>query len=196
MKSLNFNMFTIGTGIYFIVVGIIYYLIFNKHHKRNKVEMFEVIKLVTKFYVLITISIGIIFFGIKIIIDTNAYKETRSDVVSGLFLGIIVISSSIINFIFYIKRSLKDFNNEIREKQKKRDLKIGEILELIFFIIFLFTPIWSIPYFINVFDNRNLFIISLIKTLIVACFSAFLLYMLNPLDIKNRMKRKFIKKES
>ena len=74
---------------------------------------------------------------------------------------------------------------EIRESNKKNNIKIGEILQLIFFILFTFTPIWRIPTFIRVFNNKKKLIIEIIKSFLLCIASLFLLILLNPLDIKN-----------
>lgn len=171
-----------------------YYVIFHKHHKRNNVEISELISLVTKFYSLTIISTIIIICGILCIFDANSYKDERREVISRVSLGIVIISATIINYIFYIKRNLKDFNQEIREETKKKTMKIGEILELILFTIFLFFPIIRIPEFIGLFSNKNKFIIEIFKSLLLSVASLFLLYKLNPLDIRNKLGELQMKK--
>jgi hypothetical protein len=191
-ENLNFNFTTIIVGIYLIVLGVIYYLIFHKHHKRNKVELFELVSLVTKFYTLTILSTIIIGFGIYCIINANIYIETRSQVVESLLLGIIIISVTIINYIFYIKRNLQDFNQEVREQNKKTIMKIGEILECICFIICILAPILRLPVFIEVFDNRKKLIFEIIKSFAICIAGIILLFALNPLDIKRFFNKKSI----
>lgn len=193
MFNISNKLIGILFGIYFISVGIIYYFIFRKHHKRNKIEFSELISLVVKFYTTVTVSLVIIAFGIYCIIDANHYKDDRMDVISYLALGIIIISTVIINFIFYIKRSLLDLNPIVREENKKRTLKIGEILELIIFILLIFVPIFRIHNLIEIFDNKKEFIIELVRDIAISCSSIILLVNLNPCKIKENVAKLFKK---
>lgn len=189
-KNININFFSISIGIYLVVLGIIYYIIFHKHHKRNKIEFSELITLVTKFYSITILSTILIIIGIYVIILADYYKEDRNQVIISLILGIIIISATIINYIFYIKRNLKDLDPEIREKEKKNNIKIGEILELIFFTIFIFTPIWRIPEFMNLTEDKKRLVIEIIKSFLLCIASLFVLFSLNPLDIKGKLHKK------
>lgn len=192
----NFDMdfFTIGVGIFLILIGILYYAIFHKHHKKNKVDFSELISLLAKFYSLTIISIIMIILGIYCIISVNSYKEDRSQVVMGIILGIGIISGTIINYIFYIKRNLKDYEPVERELVKKRMIQVGEILELIFFIIFMTMPIWRIPKFIDVFENTKQLIIELLRAFGLSIASIILLFSLNPINIKQKIDN-FLNKE-
>ena len=133
-----------------------------------------------------------IFFGIFCIIDAHSYNDERIEVISRVSLGIIIISITIINFIFYIKRNLKDLDLDlnIREENKKQTMKIGEILELIIFTIFLFMPIWRIPNFIELYQNNKGVIVEILKSIFISLLSLLLLYNLNPMDIKEKIGKK------
>lgn len=186
--NINIDFLTIGLGIFLILIGVLYYILFHKHHKRNKIEFSELISLVTKFYTLTIITIIMIVIGIYCIILSNSYKEDRTQVITGVSLGIIIISGTIIHYIFYIKRHLVDYEQVEREIVKKRILRIGEILELIFFIIFMTMPIWRIPKFIEIFSNRKELIIELLRAFGLSIASTILLFSLNPLNIKQKIK--------
>ena len=54
--------FIIGL-LYVIALGVIYYLLFHKHHKRNKIDFSELITLVTRFYTRTTIAIILVVAG-------------------------------------------------------------------------------------------------------------------------------------
>ena len=186
--NINIDFLTIGLGIFLMLIGVLYYIIFHKHHKRNEIEFSELISLVTKFYTLTIITIIMIAIGIYCIILSNSYKEDRTQVITGVSLGIIIISGTIIHYIFYIKRHLVDYEQVEREMVKKRILQIGEILELIFFIIFITMPIWRIPKFIEIFSNRKELIIELLRAFGLSIASIILLFALNPLNIKQKIK--------
>lgn len=192
-KNLDFNLLALIFGIYFILIGIAYYLIFHKHHKKNKVELDELVSLVTKFYTLIMFSTFMIVLGIFCILNSNNYKDSRTDVILGVSLGIIIIYLAIMNIVFYVKSNLKDLSQEERELTKKAIIKIGEILQIIFFIIFLLMPIWRIPVFIDVYEDRKELFKELIRAFGLSIASIILLIALNPTDFKGKIKRFFNK---
>lgn len=190
LKNVNITTFGVVAGIYVIILGILYYIIFHKHHKRNKIELDELISLVSRFYTRTTISLLLIFAGMYCIVLANEYKDMRSDVISYLALGIAIISITIITYVQYIKGTLRDPNPEIREQTRKATLRIGEILEFIVFTIFVLMPIWCIPYFISLVPQKDLLIKELIKIFAISFASLFLLFALNPLNIKGKLSKK------
>lgn len=191
--NINIDFLTIGLGIFLILIGVLYYAIFHKHHKKNKVDFSELISLLAKFYSLTIMSIIMIILGVYCIISANSYREDRTQVIMGVILGIGIISGTIINYIFYIKRNLKDYEPVEREIVKKRIIQIGEVLELIFFIIFMTMPIWRIPKFIEIFSNRKELIIELLRAFGLSIASIILLFALNPVNIKTKIEDLFNK---
>ncbi len=187
LNVVKFELSTWLIGLYLLVVGIVYYLIFRKHHKRNEVELFELVNLVTKFFVITTVSIIVIVFGIDFILMANQYLETRSDVIAAIITGILLISATIINYIFYLKRALKDYEVVERQENKKRTLQIGEWLQLIFFVIMIFMPIIRIPYFIKVFEDKVELATDIFRSFLISFAAMFVLYNLNPLNIKEKL---------
>ncbi len=127
--------------------------------------------------------------GIFCIIEANSFNEDRTDVIIYVSCGILIISATVINYIFYIKRNLKDLNPDIREKIKKNNIKIGEIIEFIFFIIFALTPIWRIPVFIELFEDKRRLIIEIIKAFTLSIASIILLFSLNPININEKIDK-------
>ena len=119
---IKFELSTWLIGLYIALVGVLYFLIFRKHHKRNEIELFELVSLVTKFFVVTTVSLCIIVFGIDCILWANTNLETRSDVIAGILTGIVLISGTIIYYIFYIKNALKDYEIVERQENKKRNI--------------------------------------------------------------------------
>ncbi len=84
----------------------------------------------------------------------------------------------------------------VREENKKYILKVGEILELIFFTIFCLTPIWRIPAYIGMYKNNQSIVLPIIKSISLSIASIFLMYQLNPLDIKSKFLKNKKDKES
>jgi len=194
LENISITMFSIFAGIYVIVLGIIYYIIFHKHHKRNKIKLDELISLVSRFYTRTTISILLILAGMHCVVLANVYKEERNDVIAFLLLGIFIISITIMTYIQYLKGTLRDPNPELREISRKATLKVGEVLEFIIFVGFILMPIWCIPYFLNLVSQKEKLIKELIKIFAISFASLFLLFSLNPLDIKGKLNRKKKKK--
>lgn len=186
-KLSNFNIATIGIGIYIIILGIMYYIIFHKHHKRNSVEFNELISLLTKYYSLSIISTLLIILGVQCFVFAKQASYDRNEVIIYILTGIFIISVSLINYIFYIKRNLRDYNPVTREHNKEITLKIGEVLEFIIFIIFVLTPILRIPEFIDLFDNKKQMIIEILKSFLLSIAAMILLFNLNPLKIKEKL---------
>lgn len=187
-----FNTYLIFTviGIYVLLCGLAYYLIFREHHKRNKVELGELIELVTKFYSITTISILMICFGIYLFIQAAINRYDLEEVIDNLALGIFIISAVVFNYINYLKNSLKDFNQEIRIENQKKNAKIGQILEIIIFILLALTPIYRIPTFNRLKEYKPELYIEIVKSCLISISSIFLLYNLNPLNIKEKIFKK------
>ncbi len=194
-ENLDFNLMTLLLGMYLILIGVAYYLIFHKHHKRNKVELDELVSLVTKFYSLTMLSTIFICIGFSCIVATATVKYDRREVIIYILAGIAIISITIINYIFYIKKALRDYDQNVRQANKKRTLKIGEVLLFVFLLLFMLMPIWQIPRFMEIEETKTL-IIEIAKSIGVSIASIFLLFMLNPIDIKERISNKFKKTEN
>ena len=193
---IKFDLTTWLAGLYLLAIVVSYWLIFRKHHKRNHVEIFELVNLVTKYFVVTTVSILLIIFGIDCIITANQYIETRRDVIAGVSLGIVIISATIIYYIKYIKSSLIDYDMEVREATNKKSLRIGEILQLICLILIILLPLWRIPYFIKVFDDRKELIIDLVRSFAISFAAMFVLYNMNPLEFREYLSKKFSGEET
>lgn len=187
-----FNTYLIFTviGIYILICGLAYYLIFRKHHKKNKVEIGELVELITKFYSITTISILMICFGIYLFIQAAINRYDLEEVIDNLALGIFIISAVVFNYINYLKNSLKDFNQEIRIENQKKNAKIGQILEIIIFILLALTPIYRIPTFNRLKEYKSKLYIEIAKSCLISISSIFLLYNLNPLNIKEKIFKK------
>lgn len=182
--KINFTLATIIGGIFFILLGVMYYLIFHKHHKRNHVELFELIELVTKFYVRTIFLIILLAVSVYLVIMAVYLQEDRNDVIACIALAVIIASFSIISYRSYIKISLLDYETETREQNNERKLKIGEVIEVICLIICILAPIWRIPGFIEVFDNKSKLALEIIKSFSISIGGLILIFALNPMNIK------------
>ena len=71
---IKFDLTTWLGGLYLLAIAVSYYLIFRKHHKRNHVEIFELVNLVTKYFVITTISILSLYIAFFGNIEKTLYK--------------------------------------------------------------------------------------------------------------------------
>ena len=194
-KNIDFNIFTILFGLYLAIIGVAYYFIFHKHHKKNKIQLDELFSLITRFYTLTILSNITIILGIGCILSANTVKYDRGQVIFCVLAGILLIAITIINYIFYIKRNLEDLDEEERVATRKKNIKVGEVIELIFFVIFILMPIWRIPKFIEVIENKKELIVELARSFGLCIAALILINALNPIDIKGRLKKIFTKKD-
>ena len=184
---------SIALLIYMIICIGSYYLIFNKHHKRNNLKDFEILKSFTNYFVTLSITVVVMFIGIQFFKEASNNLDDRSTEITFLIWAILIITGAICNFIFFIKRNLKDLDPAIRISYEKRMMKTAEILEIICFGLFIFMPLWlKVPLKIAYADgDKQLFAKYLEASIISPFTSIFLLYQLNPLDIRNRIKKQF-----
>ena len=184
---------SIALLIYMIICIGSYYLIFNKHHKRNNLKDFEILKSFTNYFVTLSMTVVVMFIGIQFFKEASNTLDDRSTEITFLIWAILIITGAICNFIFFIKRNLKDLDPAIRISYEKRMMKTAEILEIICFGLFIFMPLWlKGPLKIAYADgDKQLFAKYLAASIISPFTSIFLLYQLNPLDIRNRIKKQF-----
>lgn len=184
---------SIALLIYMIICIGSYYLIFNKHHKRNNLKDFEILKSFTNYFVTLSMTVVVMFIGIQFFKEASNNLDDRSTEITFLIWAILIITGAICNFIFFIKRNLKDLDPAIRISYEKRMMKTAEILEIICFGLFIFMPLWlKVPLKIAYVDgDKQLFAKYLAASIISPFTSIFLLYQLNPLDIRNRIKKQF-----
>ena len=190
---------SIALLIYMIICIGSYYLIFNKHHKRNNLKDFEILKSFTNYFVTLSMTVVVMFIGIQFFKEASNNLDDRNTEITLLVWAILIITGAICNFIFFIKRNLKDLDPAIRISYEKRMMKTAEILEIICFGLFIFMPLWlKVPLKIAYTDgDKQLFAKYLAASIISPFTSIFLLYQLNPLDIRNRVKKQFgINKDS
>lgn len=183
-SEINFTFITLIGGIFLILLGIVYYIIFHKHHKRNHIELFELVELVTKFYVRTILLVVLLAVSAYFIMLGVYLQEERSDTITCIVIAIIIASFSILSYRKYIKLSLIDYDMEIRAENNQRKLKVGEVLEVICFIICILAPIWRIPYFIEIFDDRSKLVLEIIKSFAISIGGLILIFALNPMNIK------------
>ncbi len=187
-SNFTFNISTVILGIFFIVSTIFYILIFYKHHKRNRLEISEVLEIYMKYIVLLGVSIFILIIAFDMFLTGLSAIEYRKERYTNFVAFVIVTSLVIWNFIRFLKSNLKDIEVSSREENKKNTAKIGEVLELIFLSIIIFMPIWRIPEFVKLIEDKKELFIQIGISFFYSIMSIFILFKLNPLNIKDKLK--------
>lgn len=195
--GIDFRNFTLPINegiilIFFIITGISYYCFFGKHHKRNEMNFSEIYPLVINYLVLSIISTLILILGIDIVFTGYIYNDEVAEVLKSLIVGLTIISLVIINFIFYIKKHRMDLIQSDREENEKQTSNIAEWIEIIIFILLILFAIFNIFRHISFIDKVEKYK-NIIGSILCICASVFLLYNLNPLNIKEKIKFLFLK---
>lgn len=194
---MNFSNFTLPINefsvIIFLVICLIsYYFIYKEHHKRNKLKFHEIFPRVITYLILCIISFFVLLYGIDIVFTGYVYNDEIYEIIKEFITGFAIISVVIINFIFQIKKNKADLIQEEREAQDAKDSKIAEIIEIVIFSLMFILPIFNIFRYINYIDKAEK-IRQIVFGILFMVTSAFLLFTMNPLDIKGKIKKIFRK---
>ena len=188
--SLPINEFSV---IIFLVICLIsYYFIYKEHHKRNNLKFHEIFPRVITYLILCIISFFVLLYGIDIVFTGYVYNDEIYEIIKEFITGFAIISVVIINFIFQIKKNKADLIQEEREAQDAKDSKIAEIMEIVIFSLMFILPIFNIFRYINYIDKAEK-IRQIVFGILFMITSAFLLFTMNPLDIKGKIKKIFRK---
>lgn len=174
------------------IIGVSYYFIFKEHHKKNEMTFAEIYPLVIEYFTISIISIILLGIGLGCIIRGCAYNEEIKEVIKEFTIGIIIISLTIIHFIFWIKTHKVDLEISEREEKETKTSNIAEWIELIAFILIIVASIFNIVKYIQFVEEAEKY--KQIGTSILCIIaSVILLYNMNPLEVKDRIKGIFKK---
>lgn len=194
---MNFSNFSlpineISVIIFLVICLISYYFIYKEHHKRNNLKFHEIFPRVITYLILCIISFFVLLYGIDIVFTGYVYNDEIYEIIKEFITGFAIISVVIINFIFQIKKNKADLIQEEREAQDAKDSKIAEIIEIVIFSLMFILPIFNIFRYINYIDKAEK-IRQIVFGILFMVTSAFLLFTMNPLDIKGKIKKIFRK---
>lgn len=193
--NINFTNYSITINtivmiIFILISTLIYVGIFSKHHKRNKLNYVEISEIYISYIVLMMISTFILLVAFDMFLTGLEAIEYRRERYANFFFSVIVTAGVIWNFVRFVKHNLKDFETSDKESSNKKTLKVGEILQLIFFTIIIFTPLWRIPEFLKLIEDKKELLIQIGISFFYSILAIFLLIKLNPIDIKEKLKLK------
>ena len=184
----------VGIILGLIIIGLSYYLLFKEHHKRNEMTFSEIYPLVIEYVVMSIISVILLIIGVNCIITGYTYTDEIKEVIKELFLGFSIIILVILHFIFWVKKHRKDLDFTEREIEEKKTADIAEWIELIVFIAMIIAAIFNVIKYIQFIDITEK-IRQIIGSILIIIASLILLYNLNPLQIKDKIKGKFKSKK-
>ncbi len=174
------------------LIGLSYYFIFRGHHKKNKMTFAEIYPLVIEYFAISIISIMLLAVGIGCIARGCINNDEIAEVIKEFAIGIIIISLTILHFIFWVKTHKVDLEVAKREEKEVRTTNIAEWIELIAFILIIIASIFNIVKYAQFLDETEKF--RQIGTSILCILASFiLLYNINPLKIKDKIKGIFKK---
>lgn len=181
------------TSITFLAICLVsYYFLFKEHHKKNELKFHEIYPLVINYLILCIISFFVLVFGIDRVLTGYVYNDEISEIIKEFVTGFAIISVVIINFIFYIKKHRVDLVQEEREENDKKTTEIAEVIEFVLFLIMFIAPLINIFRYINFIDKEEQIRQTLFGILFMVV-SAFLMFTMNPLDIKGKIRKLFKK---
>lgn len=169
------------------LIGLSYYLIFRKHHKKNEMTFAEIYPLVIEYFAISIISIMLLAVGIGCIVRGCINNDEIAEVIKEFAIGIIIISLTILHFIFWVKTHKVDLETDKREEKEVKTTNIAEWIELIAFILIIIASIFNIVKYAQFLDETEKF--RQISTSVLCILASFiLLYNINPLKIKDKVK--------
>lgn len=195
--NINFTNFSIEINtfkvIVFLIFSILIYIgIFYNHHKRNKLNYVEISEIFISYLVLMIIFTFVLIAAFDFFFTGLKAIEYRRERYTNFTYFVIIVALDIWSFVKFIKYNLRDIQLSEKEENKKITLKIGEVFQLIFLVIIIFNPLWKIPDFLKLIENKLELIKEILESFFYSFLSIFLLLKLNPLDIKEKLN---IKKE-
>lgn len=177
-----------------VVIGISYYLLFKEHHKRNEMTFSEIYPLVIEYAVISIISIILLIVAGNCIIQAYTNPDEIKEVVKELLIGFTIISLVIIHFIFWVKKHKRDIPKSDREEIEEETANIAEWIELIVFIAMIIMSIFNIIKYIQFIDPIEK-VRQIAISILIIISAIVLLYNLNPVEIKDKIKSKFKSKK-
>lgn len=175
-----------------VLIGISYYLIFRKHHKKNGMTFAEIYPLVIEYFAISIISIFFLLIGLGCIARGCTDNDEIGEVIKEFAIGITIISLTILHFVFWIKTHKVDLEKSEREASEIKTSNIAEWIELIAFILIIIASVFNIVKYAQFIDEAEKY--SHIGTSVLCIIAAIiLLYNMNPLGIKDKIKNKLKK---
>lgn len=169
-------------------IGISYYFIFKEHHKRNHLKFADIYPLVIEYAVICVISILLLVVGFKAVINGYVNRDEIREVLKELIVGLVTICLVIIHYIYWIKKHKFDVDIGDVEARDEKNAHIAEYIEICVFVIIIIGSIYNIIKYAQFIDKVEKYRQISISVLCIIS-SIILLHNLNPLKIKDKIKK-------
>lgn len=165
-----------------IGIGFSYYILFKEHHKKNGMRFDEIYPLIIEYAVISIISIFLLIVGVQCIIEGCVNNDEIYEVIQEFTVGIVIISLTLIHFIFWIKTHRVDYEKSDRDEKEEKTTNIAEWIELIAFVLMIIGSVLNIIKYVQ-FIDETVKVQQIVISILCIIVSSFLLWKLNPLNI-------------
>lgn len=166
------------------VFVLLYFAIFRKYNSRNNIAWNDIIFDAIEFITNSVIHLLIFIIGLDYMIEGLHLLDAVYERYANFIVGVGIISVVIYHYIYFIKRLLVDLDPEVIKKEKETNYKFGEYVLFIFLCLLLINPILSLPKFAMHIGFKDLLIKEVLMSLGCSIVAIFLLYHINPLNIR------------
>lgn len=166
------------------VFVLLYFAIFRKYNSRNNIVWNDIIFDAIEFITNSVIHLLIFIIGLDYMIEGLHLLDAVYERYANFIVGVAIISVVIYHYIYFIKRLLVDLDPEVIKKEKETNYKFGEYVLFIFLCLLLINPILSLPKFAMHIGFKDLLIKEVLMSLGCFIVAIFLLYHINPLNIR------------
>ena len=163
---------------------LLYFVIFRKYNSRNNIIWNDIIFDAIEFLTNSVIHLLIFIIGIDYMIEGLHLLDAVYERYANFIVGVAIISVVIYHYISFIKKLLVDLDPEVIKKEKETNYKFGEYVLFIFLCLLLINPILSLPKFAMHIGFKELLIKEVLMSLGCSAVAIFLLYHINPLNIR------------
>lgn len=166
------------------VFVLLYFTIFRRYNSRNNIAWNDIIFDAIEFITNSVIHLLIFIIGLDYMIEGLHLLDAVYERYANFIVGVAIISVVIYHYISFIKRLLVDLDPEVIKKEKETNYKFGEYVLFIFLCLLLINPILSLPKFAMHIGFKDLLIKEVLMSLGCSIVAIFLLYHINPLNIR------------
>lgn len=190
--NISFNLAISISLVSMFVFAILYFIIFRKYNKRNKLNIFEIIRNMLEYSSKSALHMFTIALGLDYFIEGMLLLESVYERYANFFVAVLILSITIFHYIKYVKKLFIDLKEEDVKANEKRTEKFAEYVMFIFLGAMLITPVFYIPRAAAISVDGSMFFTELIKALGCSLTGGYLLVYMNPLGVVRKKDEKTI----
>lgn len=190
--NISFNLAISISLVSMFVFAILYFIIFRKYNKRNKLNIFEIIRNMLEFSSKSALYMFMIVLGFDYFIEGLLLLEAVYERYANFFVAVLIISITIFHYIKYVKKLFIDLKEDDVKVNEKRTERFAEYVMFIFLGAMLITPVFYIPRAAAISLDGGMFFTEVIKALGCSLTGGYLLVYMNPLGVVRKKEEKTI----